>query len=384
MWSKNVDIPKFKQLVKIMFMYQPLELTKWLLEKNVKLYSNIVDAKYINQSNEGKMYAVPEKKEKEKDDYNDNIKKSISDMVVNTAKNDGLELEEVHIDWEESARQTIAKGGCDIEILFTFQLEDGSTRQGILAVPIIEPPNDGSRLIFDIVSTMSWQVMAFEEYIINPQIEVKDESEIDGTPYIIYTPLFLWHGTGLKDTGEYCMLIPTDIENELGFLGELIKSSREPDYLEHRRENNLFRKRVYEENDRERRAAAKKRAELMGDPMITEEELDELCTEVNIDKDEYTLWLKWKSKRVWEHSVAEMLEELPVCGLGLAFFAYNTAEETCQDVFQQCVWKLRARVTELNLSKKEKERAIVCLATTAYMWLSDEEITATMKKFKLI
>ncbi len=379
MWPETGSIPICLEVVKIMFSYQPLELTKWLIEREDSIYSHIIDASFINQGNKGQMYSVPEKKETKKDPYKEMMKK----IIIDTANKDGMELKPVQIDWEESMRQTIAKGGCDIEILFTFQLKDGSTRQGILAVPLLIPPHDGSKLFFDIISTMSWQTIAFETMILNPQLAVKENHEIDGTPYIIYSPIFLWYGTGLKDKGDLCILTP-EIDDGLGFLGTLIKGSRDADYQDKRRRKNLARQKVYDKKDQERREAAKKRAELIGDPMITEEELDELHTVVDIDNEEYTLWLQWKSKRIWEYSVGELLEEVPVCGLGLAFFAYNTEQETSEHILQQCTWKLRSRINEFNLSKEEKDRAIVCLAAIAKTWVTDDIVVNTFKQFKLI
>ncbi len=389
MWSKTENIQACIEAVKTMFIFEPLELTRWLMTNEESLISKdesipsiIVSAKYIHPSNKGEVYAVPEKKEKAEGVIDDIFRKGIVDLLSKTAEKDGIKFEPIKIDQDEIDRQTISKGGCDIEILFTFKTNDGATMDGILAIPLLTPPDDGSELYNLIMSTLSWQLLAFENYVLNPQIKAGNESEIDGTPIIVYKPVFLWHGTGLKDCGDFIMLMP-EIDGSLGFLGELINSSREPDYLEKRRKKNLNRQKIYEKKDKHRREEAKERAALMGDPMITEEELDEICPTVNIDKDEHSLWIQWTSKRIWETPYKELIEELPACGLGLAFFGYTTEEESCMDVYQQCLWKLRSMFAELNLSDKEKDRAIVCLAATAKIWLSDEEVVGTLKKFKL-
>lgn len=389
MWSKTENIQACKEAVKMMFAFEPLELTRWLLTKDESLASKdesisstIVSAKYIHPGNKGEIYAVPEKKEKAEGAVDDIFKKGILDLFTKTAEKDGIQFEPVTIDRDEMDRQTMSKGGCDIEIIFTFKKNDGPKKSGILALPLLTPPDDGSELYNVVMSTLSWQLLAFENYILNPQIKAKNESKIDVNPVIIYKPLFLWHGTGLKDCGDFVILMP-EIDENMGVLGELINSSRESDYLKKRRKNNLGRQKAYEKKDKQRREAAKKRAALMGDPMITEQELDEICPTVNIDKDEYSLWIQWTSKRIWEIPYKELLEELPACGLGLAFFGYTTEEENSMVVYQQCLWKLRSKFTELNLSDKEKNRAIFCLAATAKIWLSDEEVVGYLKKFKL-
>ncbi len=389
MWSKTENIEACIEAVKMMFAFEPLELTRWLMTKEESLISKgestppeIISAKYIHPSNKGEIYAVPEKEEKVEGVIDNIFKKGFLDLLTKTAEKDGVKFETVKIDRDEMDRQTISKGGCDIEIILTVKNKDGSIKNGILAIPLLTPPDDGAELGSVIMSTLSWQLMAFENYVLNPQIKAGNKSKIDGTPIIIYKPVFLWHGTGLKDCGDFIILMP-ETDGDMGFVGELLNSSREPDYLEKRRKKNLKRQKIYEKRDKKRREAANKRAALMGDPMISEEELDEICPTVDIDKDEYSLWIQWTSKRIWEIPYKELLEELPVCGLGLAFFGYATEEESCMDVYQQCLWKLRSMFTELNLSDKEKDRAIVSLAATAKIWLSDEEVVGNLKKFKL-
>ncbi len=385
MWAKSNKVEECIAAVQLMFRMYPLEMAKWSLQNQHDENSGykLLEAHYIEQDSALKMYPVPEKKKKKKDI----ISEAISEGIIKTIKseatdNEDITISTIHLDHDELARQTILKGGCEVELLIKDSFNENRINKGIMAVMIMPPQHDGSELNNEVICNLSWQCIAYEELVIKNLTEEEQEKGYMFMPYIIFKPLFLFFGTGLKDGGIFESFEPK-ISKDDGILGFLCGDDESEEEQAKRRNDNLKWKKLSEDRDRERREAARKREEMIGDSMINENELDEMVPQIDVKKGNRNLGIGWVSWRIWEKPVDDLLNELPLGGLGLALFAYNQHDETPLQLFRRCAWKLRGRISEAGLNPEEVNRVLIPLLATAKICLNEDDIFDVLNEVKL-
>src|SRR5262245_14285148 len=122
--------------VRALFRLFPLEASRWLCSRRRDWAKGleVLEASYLEQPRPGPAYVVPEpKKEPERPATVEGLMKTIvTEAIEREAAESGGEIEIVSVDMAELTRQTLVKGGCDVEVVLRGRGEDGKAFPWVL------------------------------------------------------------------------------------------------------------------------------------------------------------------------------------------------------------------------------------------------------------
>ena len=367
--------------VQELFRIAPVEAAGWVFSKRraTRKYPalHVHEAQFIEQAPRGPKYVVPKPQADQPETKEDALKRLLGDALARDAKASGGEWSVVplQLDLGEVQRQALAEGGCEVELLARATRGNGKPLPMLLGVALPRDDDDGSEMHWHVLQKTSWHMVAFEKLVSSQTPSAK--------PSFDCMPLYLWPGTGLQDPQENCSVFTHATPQVPGRVGALLKQAQQQaqERAHHRRLNKerlVYTRRL----DRERRAAAARRKELMGDAGISDEELAALVPAVDVECDFISMWLPYDSVRLWEMPVEALLEELPPECVGLSLFGYRPAEVEPRDVLQRCGFVLRQRLHGAEPGRLD--RAAAALAAMAEAHLEPDEVRRTLATMKLV
>ena len=366
--------------VKELFRLSPTEAARWIRgrcnkpEKTVPP-DEVVEAQWIEQAPRGPAYVVPAPRVEEARPLDaEELMAQVfaSALEKEVAASEGkLQVKTVNSDFSEAVRQTILEGGGDIELRLETRRPSGESLLGMLGVVLPDEHEDGTMTHWNVQRVCTWQLIVYRKLI-------------GETVAISTVPLYLWPGTGLKDTQEDCSVIKGDL-NLPGVLGALFKS-QDPEQrareLSETRKWNLSRLERQERLDKDRRAAAARRFALTGKEDITDEQLRAILPDIDLDKDRITMILNYDILRLWEEPLDELLVSLPPVCMGLALFGWRPSEMSMESALERCAFTLRRALRDAPAD--EIRRASLGLAAIASALMDPEAVRGLLRKTKLL
>lgn len=364
--------------VEALFRLFPQEAAQWLTSR-VHVSSkpfHVLEATFIEQPPRGPAYVVPPPRPEPELPVTTEglVKKVVADAITRDAAESGGKLQVASFDLNEAIRQTLAKGGCDVELLLRASVGNGEPFPTLLGVALPDEHEDGAEMHWHVVEKVAWQLNACRELFRDPRAQ----------PCFETVPMYLWPGTGLHDTQEDCGVFKEDLDVP-GFLGALVRArsaEEQEQEKKQRRKDNRERVKYHRDLDRGRREAAEKRRAIMGDAGITAEELAALVPAIDVDRDRYTMRICYAIVRLWEQTLDALIEELPVECIGLCFFSHRPAGVTAEDVLRRCAWMLRRGLR--GADELRAQRATAALAALAAVHVDPGEVKRTLSQMKLL
>ena len=366
-----------------LFRLVPREAAEWLYQASGgKEKVRILEATYVEQPRRAPAYVVPAPRPppapKTPDEH---LSQALTDLLGRDLEREAeasggdIRVERISIDWEEQRRQTLLKGGCDVELRVRYEAKAGEAGVMLLGFMFPPPGDDGTEMPWNVLGKSLWHMQMW------PALVAKDHPELKYKMCFAEVPVYLWPGTGLKDPQENCSVMKGDPELP-GVLGTLLRMQKKTDADRKRnRKSNLGRQRFHRRLDRERRAAAAKREAVMGDAGITPAELAALVPEIDLDLDRVSLQLLYRIARLWESPVDALIEALPPECVGLALFGHRGAGVSLEDALLRCGWSLRRALRDAPPARAA--RAVDALAAVARAHLDDAAVERTLRAMKL-
>ncbi|MBN1605019.1 MAG: hypothetical protein JW940_00215 [Polyangiaceae bacterium] len=274
-------------------------------------------------------------------------------------------VERVHVDFAELARQTMLEGGAPIQLFLELEARTGAPAQGLLGILLPEPGSDGRNTTAAVLQNCSWQLTVL--------MAKATQAGASHIPLALVRPVYLWHGDGLKDPEETCSVIRADTGNT--FLDALLCAGHGSS--DHRK-SNTERLRDLTRKHEARVAAARRREQTMGDPMISEAELSALMPDIDLDRDFVSMRQGYDSLRLWEHPLDDLLQTLPVGCTALALFGH-WGELSSEQALCRCAWRVRG-AGDLDINRRD--RALALLQAAAAVWMSAAEAASVLKAFE--
>lgn len=362
------------------FRHFPLEGARWILGEIFRPEDRlrVHQARWIEQPPKGPSHLVPPPRSPDDGPLTTEgllahvIRESMEDEA---RRSDGkLRVEFLDFDGEEAMRQTLAEGGCDIELLLEAEHKGGKPTQWILGVLLPDEEEDGAATAREHLRATSWHLLA------GPSIT---RAKAHDLPPFVTVPLYLWPGTGLRDPQESCSVFRGEPKLP-GLLGALMDhaSRDEEEDLKRTRKTNRSRLSFHQRADQARREAAARRRERTGDAGITDEALAALMPDIDLDRDFVTLLSMYDIVRLWDDSMDALLERLPPECLGLALFGHRPAGMSDLEAAERCAFELRRALR--GRPNSETRRAGTSLAVLATAFLDSavvERLVRTMKLF---
>lgn len=335
----------------------------------------MVEATFVKQPPKGPAYVVPPPTEAEEtiDTPEGLVKKVLTDAIDRENAESGTPTWTT-VDLAETIRQTIAKGGCDIEMLLRVAPKKGKPFPSMLGILLPGEGDDGAETRWRVLEKIAWQLNASRSLFQDP----------DARPSVETVPVYLWPNTGLHDPQEECAVWKDDLPLP-GILGTLLAARSEQEKVQEqkrRRASNQERLDWHTKVAHGRRLAAAKRRELMGDPGITDAALDALVPEIDLDLDNYSMRLCYRILRLWERHVDALIEDLPAECVGLCLFGYRPPGVSAEDVLRRCAWVLRREMRDADAIRAQ--RATAALAALAAVHVDPEEVKRTLATMKLL
>lgn len=369
---------RLTQIMKAWFRLFPLEGARWILGASFRHRERfrVNEARWIEQPPKGPSHLVPPPRPK------DDVPRTaegllthlIRESIVDEAKNADSELrvEVVEFDRDEAMRQTLAAGGCDIELLLQAEFNGGKPKKWILGVMLPDEHEDGSETSWELLRTTSWHLL------VGRRLVPEDEE----MPHFVSVPLYLWPGTGLHDPQENCSVLRGGFQLP-GLLGSLLNlASKQDAEREARRRTNRDRLAFHQRVDQERREAAARRRDRTGDAGITEEALAALVPDIDVDQDFISLMNLYEIVRLWDDSMDAMLASLPPPCLGLALFGHRPAGMSDEAAFERCAFELRRALR--GRTDSEARRAGAALAVLGTAFIDAAAVEGLLRKMKLL
>ena len=369
--------------IQALFRLVPREAAEWLYQASGgKEKVRILEATYVEQPRRAPAYVVPAPRPppppKTPDEH---LSQTLTDLLGRDLEREAeasggeIRVERISIDWEEERRQTLLKGGCDVELRVRYEAKAGEAGVMLLGFMFPEAGDDGTEMPWNVLGKSIWHMQMW------PTLVAKDHPELKYKMCFAEVPVYLWPGTGLKDPQENCSVMKGDPELP-GVLGTLLRMQEKTEAdRERTRKSNRRRQRYHQRLDRERRAAARKRKAVMGDAGITPAELAALVPEIDLDLDRISLQLMYRITRLWESPVDALIEALPPECVGLALFGHRGAGVSLEDALHRCGWSLRRALRDCP--PERAARAVDALAAAARAHLDDAAIERTLRAMKL-
>ncbi len=414
------------QIIKAWFRLFPLEGARWVLDAAFpdKNRFQVHEARWIEQPPKGPSHLVPPPRKPDEGPptveglFANLIRQSVEDEAKKSDNQVRVEL--VEFDRDEAMRQTLAEGGCEIELLLQAEYQGGKRKKWILGVLLPDELEDGAETSWEYLRSTSWHLLVGprlaktegdlsegedednesededneSEDEDNAAEDEDDESEDDEDDRVEYmddkypsfmsVPLYLWPGTGLEDPQENASVIKSDFPLP-GLLGSLLslqsEKQREAE-RKSRQKSNLERLAFHEKVDKERREAAARRRERTGHTGISEAELAALVPDIDVDNDFVSLMMLYEIVRLWDHSMEGLLESLPPQCLGLALFGHRPAGMSDLAAFERCAFELRRAL--LGRTDSEAKRAGAALAVLGTEFIDPAAAEGLLRKMKLL
>ncbi|MFO0602504.1 MAG: hypothetical protein U0324_04980 [Polyangiales bacterium] len=371
------------EAIQALFQLVPREAAEWLYQSvGGRDKVRILEATYIEQPRRAPAYVVPAPRPppapKTPDEH---LSQALTDLLRSDLEREAeasggdIRVERISIDWDEERRQTLLKGGCDVELRVRYEAKAGKTGVMLLGFMFPEPDDDGTETPWKVLEKSVWHMQMW------PTLVAKDHPELQYNMSFAQVPVYLWPGTGLKDPQENCSVTKGDPVLP-GLLGALLSAQKESEADRKRdRKSNLGRQTFHRRLDRARRAAAAKRLALMGDAGISPAELAALVPEIDLDLDRISLQVLYPITRLWESPVDALIKALPPECVGLALFGHRGAGVSFEDALHLCGWSLRRALRDAPPARVA--RAVSALAAVARAHLDDAAIERTLRAMKL-
>jgi hypothetical protein len=366
-----------------LFRLVPREAAEWLYQSaRGKEKVRILEATYVEQPRRGPAYVVPASRPPPPPQTPDeHLSQTLTDLLGRDlereaeASGGAIRFERISIDWEEERRQTLLKGGCDVELRVRYEAKAGEAGVMLLGFMFPAAGDDGAEMPWSVLEKSIWHMQMWRTLV------AKDHPELAYKMCFAEVPVYLWPGTGLKDPQENCSVMKGDPELP-GVLGALLSMQKKTEADRKRtRASNRRRQRFHQRLDRERRAAAARREALLGDAGITPAELAALVPEIDLDLDRISLQLQYRIARLWDSPVDALIEVLPPECVGLALFGHRGDGVSLEDALHRCGWSLRRALRDAPPARAA--RAVDALAVAARAHLDDAAIERTLRAMKL-
>jgi hypothetical protein len=360
--------------VQEMFRLWPLESARWLMHagKVEKSSLKLLEARWIEQARRGPAYVVPPPRDEPDAPITTEslISRLFEDSLVKEAaeSNGKLQVKAVHIDFDEAARQTLAKGGANIELLTLIQSGKHKPQEMLFGVILADEHEKGSEMPWLVLDTTTWHFVIFRQ--------IRKDGQ---GPCFATLPLYLWPGTGLRDPQESCSVITKKMELP-GLLGSITKLGTKEDSTT--RKTNVERLKRQKRLDQCRREAADRRKSLMGETGITENELASLVPEIDVDNDFISLIQNYDIVRIWEIPFDTLLESLPLGCLGLALFGFRPSSLSAEHALERCAFTLRRELQ--RHPGADARRAALSLAALGSVFVEVSAVTRLLRAMKLL
>jgi hypothetical protein len=363
---------------RVLCRFAPVEVARWLCSRAHEGAErlHVLEASFLEQPQRGPSYVVPPPRPEPTGTPEAAFKQAVTEALARGVAAAGGELKAVPFDPDEAARQTMAKGGCEVELAVSGTKGDNAEPfPTLLGVALPGEHDDGAAMPWHMLEKMGWHIQAILRLFRPPPQRYGFES----------IALYLWPGTGLKDPQENCPVWKG--ESDLAdLLGTLFTARGGDDARERqrqtRRKGNLERIEYHRALDRQRREAAEKRRALTGDAGITDEELAALVPDVDVEHDYYQLRLWYPIIRLWEEPADALIEELPPECLGLCLFGHRPPGVSAEDLFVRCARVLRRALR--GADKGRRQRAAASLAALAGAHVGPEVVTRVILEAKLL
>ena len=352
-----------------MFRLCPREGADWILRQCPRHPSDpadITDAHFIEQT-KGPRYVVP--KRAPKGAGPPTVEGTMADLLRRSAEEEsargGLKVKVLDFDFEESFRQTLAEGGCEIELLVR-----GGKGASMLGVMLPDEHEKGRQTPWEVLRSTSWHALA------DGRLE-----GVERTGSFRTVPLYLWPDTGLEDPQEECSVLrgPPKVP---GLIGTLLASHQpSPRELAERRAENQHRLAWHEGLDHERRTAAKRRRARTGRAGVTIRKLAALVPDVDVANDRITMSVYYEIIRLWDESFDDLLASLPPACIGLAMFGHRPAAVSTATALERCAFTLRRALRD---EARQRTRYASALAAVATAFVDAEEATRLLRKMRLL
>lgn len=369
---------RLTQIMQTWFRLFPLEGARWVLDASFRHRERfrVHEARWIEQPPKGPSHLVPPPRQK------DDVPRTAEDLVGHllresildeAKKSDGdLRVEILEFDGAEAMRQTLAAGGCDIELLLEAEYDGAKPKKWLLGVMLPDEQEGGSETSWELLRATSWHLLVAQHM-------AQEDEEM---PHMVTVPLYLWPGTGLHDPQENCSVIRGGFQLP-GLLGSLLDlASKQDAERDSRRKTNRDRMAFHQRVDQERRAAAARRRDRTGDAGITEEALAALIPDIDVDKDFVSLMTLYEIVRLWDDSMDAMLASLPPPCLGLALFGHRPAGLSDEAAFERCAFELRRALR--GRTDSEARRAGAALAVLGTAFIDSTAAEGLLRKMKLL
>lgn len=364
--------------IEALFRLFPLEAGRWLSDRlhEPSKAIKILEASFLEQPPRGPSYVVPAPGPEAEAPVTTEglVKQVIADAIERDAAESGGELQVVSFDFNEAVRQTMARGGCEVELVMRATDGDGEPFPTLLGVTLAGEQDDGAEMHWHVLQKSAWHMNACHRLFGDPMSKYGFET----------VPVYLWPGTGLKDVQEDCAVTKGG-PNLPGFLGALLRARSEAEQEKERRrrrKGNRERLKYHRALDRRRREAADRRRALMGDAGITDEELAALVPAIDLELDYYQMRIWYPIVRLWEEPVDALLEELPPECVGLSFFGHRPPGVSAEDLLGRCAWVLRR--ASRGAGEAWTRRAAAALAALAAVHIEPDEVKRVLARRRLL
>ena len=365
--------------VQQMFRLCPLDAARWIWKRHGSTPYEVVEALWIEQAPRGPAYVVPPPRvEEDRPPTPEAVLARVLKSAIEgeaAASKGKIKVKAIDFDFDEAMRQTLAEGGCEVELYVKLRRGTAKPVDMIFGVMLPDEREDGTETPWAMLGKTSWHLLAGDRIL---------GTKGKRMPLFLTVPLYLWPGTGLVDPQESCSVFTGELSAP-GILGDLLKLQGEEERARERarsRKLNLERLERQQALDRARRDAAARRLALTGDAGVTERELAALVPAIDVDNDRITMIHSYDIVRLWEEPLDDLLASLPPACLGLALFGWRPPGMSAVNALERGAFALRRALR--GKPALEAQRAALSLASLGAAFLDPDEVTRLLRSMKLL